>query len=221
MSTLLLRLAAPLQSWGCDSKFEIRKTENMPTKSGITGMLAAALGWERNKDLSRLNALKFGVRADREGVLLKDFHTAHGKREKDQYVTQRYYLCDAVFLVGIEGGDKDFINTLKNALLKPKFALFLGRRSCPPTLPIVLGVRECPLEEALRTEPLLVGEIFNSVRVQLEVENSENAATKQDLAVSFDSKNRLYSYRKVKEFYVNFSSAFETEHDAMAELEGF
>ena len=62
MATLLLRLAAPLQSWGSSSKFEIRTTEKMPTKSGVVGMLAAALGLRRDADLARLNALKFGGR---------------------------------------------------------------------------------------------------------------------------------------------------------------
>ena len=96
MPTLLLRLAAPLQSWGANSKFEIRTTEKMPTKSGVVGMLAAALGLGRDADLSALNALKFGVRADREGEDITDFHMAHS--EKSSYVTYRHYLSDAVFL---------------------------------------------------------------------------------------------------------------------------
>lgn len=48
MATLLLRLAAPLQSWGADSKFETRKTNREPTKSGVIGLLAAALGLRRD-----------------------------------------------------------------------------------------------------------------------------------------------------------------------------
>ena len=47
MATLLLRLAAPLQAWGSDSKFETRKTNREPTKSGVIGLLAAALGLRR------------------------------------------------------------------------------------------------------------------------------------------------------------------------------
>ena len=39
MSTLLLRLAGPLQSWGTDSKFEVRRTENEPSKSGVIGLV--------------------------------------------------------------------------------------------------------------------------------------------------------------------------------------
>ena len=79
MATLLLRLAAPLQSWGADSKFEIRKTNREPTKSGVLGLLAAALGVRRDDDegLQELKTLRFGVRVDQEGGLLVDFHTAN------------------------------------------------------------------------------------------------------------------------------------------------
>ena len=59
MSTLLLRLAAPLQAWGTDSKFETRRTNQEPSKSGVIGMLAAALGLPRDADLSALAALVF------------------------------------------------------------------------------------------------------------------------------------------------------------------
>ena len=57
MATLLLRLAAPLQAWGSDSKFETRKTDREPTKSGVVGLLAAALGLRRDdtEGLARLN----------------------------------------------------------------------------------------------------------------------------------------------------------------------
>ena len=77
MSTLLLRLAAPLQSWGIDSRFDTRRTERLPSKSGVIGLIAAALGLRRDADLSELCALRFGVRVDRDGERLRDFHTAH------------------------------------------------------------------------------------------------------------------------------------------------
>lgn len=52
--TLLIRLAAPMQAWGIDSKFDVRYTKTMPTRSGIIGMLAAALGIRRSQPLSFL-----------------------------------------------------------------------------------------------------------------------------------------------------------------------
>ena len=122
MATLLLRLAAPLQSWGADSKFETRKTNREPTKSGVIGLLAAALGLRRDDaaGLARLNGLHFAVRADREGSLLVDFHTANReedrKKGKAPYVTYRHYLQDAVFLVGLESEDTALLQELETAL---------------------------------------------------------------------------------------------------------
>jgi len=68
MSTLLLRLAGPLQSWGVDAKFDRRGTERAPTKSGVIGLVAAALGRLRNESVEDIQALRFGVRVDREGL---------------------------------------------------------------------------------------------------------------------------------------------------------
>lgn len=215
MSTLLLRLAAPLQSWGSSSKFEIRTTEKMPTKSGVVGMVAAALGWDRNTDLTKLTDLKFGVRADREGENITDFHIARTSKGKDSYVTYRHYLSDAVFLAGLEG-DEELIEELENALQNPQFPLFLGRRSCPPTLPIVIGIRQKPLEEALREEPSVCENVKKAIRVQIETSELQ-AGMLQDVPVSFDSQKRTYGYRKVKEFYVELNQN-TSEHDAMSEL---
>lgn len=107
MATLLLRLAAPLQAWGADSKFETRKTNREPTKSGVIGLWAAALGLRRDESeaLARLAQLRFGVRVEREGQLLVDYHIAKTQDQKTSYVTYRHYLQDAVFLAGIESED--------------------------------------------------------------------------------------------------------------------
>ena len=119
MATLLLRLAAPLQAWGSDSKFETRKTDREPTKSGVVGLLAAALGLRRDdtEGLARLNGLRFAVRADQEGSLLVDFHTA--KSRDTSYVTYRHYLQDAVFLAGLESEDEALLRELEAALRHP------------------------------------------------------------------------------------------------------
>ena len=135
MATLLLRLAAPLQAWGSDSKFETRKTNREPTKSGVIGLLAAALGLRRDESeaLARLAQLQFGVRVEREGQLLVDYHIAKTQDQKTSYVTYRHYLQDAVFLAGIESEDTALLQQLQQALLHPAFPLYLGRRSCLPT----------------------------------------------------------------------------------------
>ncbi|WP_009998505.1 type I-E CRISPR-associated protein Cas5/CasD [Streptomyces clavuligerus] len=78
MITVLLHLAGPLQTWGATSRWDEHTTLTRPTKSGITGLVAAALGRERADPLDDLTALVFAVRCDRPGHLTADFHTAGG-----------------------------------------------------------------------------------------------------------------------------------------------
>lgn len=239
MSTLLLRLAAPLQAWGTASKFERRRTQREPSKSGVIGMLAAALGLRRDADLSELTALRFGVRVDREGKVIRDFHTAQAvktekkaKKEKTEepekigYVTSRYYLSDAVFLVGLESEDHALLEKIETALRAPYFPLFLGRRSCPPTLPLVLGLREKDLETALREEDNQ-NQIARSIKrtrryIRLDSMPDElEGAVVRDLPISFNPIKREFGYRRAKEIWlrddVNREESAD-EHDAMAEL---
>ena len=214
MATLLLRFAAPLQSWGSNSKFNIRLTEREPTKSGVVGMLAAALGIQRSDDpkkLEPLNALRFGVRVDREGKLLRDFHMVHEMTgKKDSHVTERYYLSDAVFLAALESDDKEFLEQLVYALNNPVYPLFLGRRSCPPTLPVVWGIRDDELLNALRKESP-VKEGFKPTRIVYD--SAEGGIPVRDKPVSFSQLHRQYGFRMKKE-----EIFMGSEHDPMAEL---
>ena len=114
MSTLLLRFAGPLQAWGADSRFDVRRTNREPTKSGVIGLIASALGLRRDAPLDELNRLYFGVRVDREGVLLRDLHTVR-KDKNTSYMTTRYYLCDAVFLIGLHSDDEALMQRLEHA----------------------------------------------------------------------------------------------------------
>ena len=215
MSTLLLRFAGPMQAWGADSRFDIRKTNREPTKSGVIGLLAAALGLRRDEPLDALAALRMGVRVDREGVLLRDFHMVHG--EKSSYMTQRYYLCDAVFLVGVFSEDETLMRRLEEAVCHPAFPLFLGRRSCPPEGRVCLGLREAALEQALTQEPSLcarrTAEAGDKVRAVLE--DSAGTARLRDVPISFSPLNRQYGYRAAREIWLN---QLTDEHDPMREL---
>ena len=228
MATLLLRLAAPLQSWGADSKFETRKTNREPTKSGVIGLLAAALGLRRDDaaGLARLNGLHFAVRADREGSLLVDFHTANReedwKKGKAPYVTYRHYLQDAVFLVGLESEDTALLQELETALKHPVYPLYLGRRSCPPTLPLCLGIRQGSLLDVLRTEPMQGRKPeTGKLRIVADADPADPAAVpRQDLPVSFSPVHRQYGFRPVREWRLDRPEMPEpTEHDPMAELQ--
>ena len=228
MATLLLRLAAPLQAWGSDSKFETRKTDREPTKSGVVGLLAAALGLRRDdtEGLARLNGLRFAVRADQEGSLLVDFHTANReedrKKGKAPYVTYRHYLQDAVFLVGLESEDTALLQELETALKHPVYPLYLGRRSCPPTLPLCLGIRQGSLLDVLRTEPMQGRKPeTGKLRIVADADPADPAAVpRQDLPMSFSPVHRQYGFRPVREWRLDRPEMPEpTEHDPMAELQ--
>lgn len=151
MSVLLLRLAGPLQSWGDSSRFARRRTRAEPTKSGVLGLLAAAGGRRRTDPIEDLVGLSFGVRVDQPGRLVRDFQTAiRWRTGAAMPLSYRYYLADAVFLAGVEG-DAELLRGLDDAVRSPAFPLYLGRRSCPPLLPLSLGVRDGPLLTELRT----------------------------------------------------------------------
>jgi len=173
-NTLFLRLESPLQSWGEDSQWSERRTAPEPTKSGIVGLLACALGWnddERIRDLSL--RIRVGVRCDAPGTPapLKDYHTVGGGYDTPQLLnakgelklsggkphtepTWRYYLCDASFLVAVQSDDPQLIAELAEAIKNPHWPIFLGRKSCVPTRPPFDGVDAHPsLEAALEQHP--------------------------------------------------------------------
>ena len=216
MNTLLMRLAAPLQSWGIDSKFEVRRTAKEPSKSGIVGLVAAAMGIKRYEDekIARLASLRVGVRVDREGKIVRDFNTA--KSKEHSYVTHRYYLSDAIFIVGIENDDIALLKEIECALNNPVYPLFLGRRSCPPTGKINMGINELPLEDALEGAPLQ-DDKCKQIRMILDVKKGERGMVIRDMPVSFNPENRQYTFREVYEIIKNIDTS--TEHDAMSELE--
>lgn len=218
MSTLLLRLAAPMQSWGMDSKFNVRRTAREPTKSGVIGLTAAALGVRRDDDgaLARLSAMRFGVRADCEGVMVRDYHTAK-KEDGTPYETQRYYLSDAVFVAGMESDDEQLLADIAEALKHPVFPLFLGRRACPPTGEICLGIVPTTLEDALRATPVQArGKTGEALRIVTEVREGTSGGVVRDVPVSFSPERRQYTFRRVTETSFRPNAG---EHDPMAELE--
>ena len=232
MATLLLRLAAPLQAWGVASKFNSRMTGAEPSKSGVVGMVAAALGRDRSDPLDDLSELKFGVRKDQAGTLVKDFQTAHGTGHNADFVTTRYYLADAVFLAGFEG-DRAKLEEIDRAVRNPVFPLFLGRRSCPPTPPVSLGLVDSCLEDALRSYDWLASDWYMrrcGPEVSLEIVSdagvSEGHAMVRDHPVSFDQTYRRHALRSVKydlngvkvENKHSVKGRFDTTHDALSEI---
>ena len=171
MPTLLLRLVGPMQSWGTTSRFDQRDTGKEPSKSGVIGLLAAALGINRENwnDLKPLTHLSMGVRHDRPGMPKWDYQTAgcaktetiikaDGNQSADGVTSQRFYLADAAFLVGLEYGERQFLERIHAALRDPVWPLALGRKSYVPSEPIWIeeGVQGSSLSDTLRGWPWIV-----------------------------------------------------------------
>jgi CRISPR system Cascade subunit CasD len=233
MTVLLLRLGGPLQSWGSSSRFTRRGTEAAPTKSGILGMLAAAKGIRRTEPLTELLGLEFGVRIDQPGQITRDFQTA---RRLDGIVglplTYRFYLSDAVFLAAVSGPE-ELLYGLADALDRPQFPLYLGRRSCPPAGRVSLGVHDDSLDDALTSWPWLASEWYRqraARTIRLEIirdarPGESSTETMPDEPISFDPARREYTWRSVTRRHADVINehpdrAGVTEHDPLSLLGG-
>jgi CRISPR system Cascade subunit CasD len=241
MTTLLLRLAGPLQSWGESARFARRTTERVPTKSGVLGLLAAATGRRRTDPIEDLLALRFGVRVDQPGRIERDFQTTVGTDGSRFPLTNRYYLTDAVFLAAIDGAD-ELVRGLDDALRAPVFPLYLGRRSCPPEGRVTLGTRDAALWDALSAEPWQAAAWWkrrNGPTVRLDAHVDDGAVpvgaahtrtTHRDVPLSFDPERREYGWRDVGHHQVTVANdtpraervapAARPQHDPMSALGG-
>jgi CRISPR system Cascade subunit CasD len=203
MTTLLMRMRAPMMSWGDHSRFTIRDTRREPTKSAVIGLLCAALGRPRWEPVHDLANLKMGVRVDREGVMLCDYHTIMDSIKSsgskgDTVLSDRYYMADADYLVGLEG-DRSLLETLDAALASPCWQLYFGRKSFVPSCPIQIGITDLELSKALedlQNYPSRTKE--PKLRCVLEVENSLD--TRRD--VPLDWQKRLFGSRCVETKYL-------------------
>lgn len=178
MNGILLRLAAPLMSFGEHAAFHYRDTVGFPTRSALIGLFAAADGRSREDALAPDPAtgaipytdLVFTVRIDRPGTRHTDYHTAGGGRPHKQglhtssgdhrsqkastFISHRVYLADAVFTVAVCGPDQ-LLEKITGRLEQPTFAPHLGRRACIPDEPLLLrGPHNDPLAELLHRVPL-------------------------------------------------------------------
>lgn len=233
MATLLLRLQAPMQAWGVQSRFGVRDTGREPSKSGVIGLLCAALGRERQAPVDDLAALKMGVRVDKPGRVMMDFHTAQnllrasGKPgtktgTKDTEISRRYYLADAAFLVGLESDNLEVLEKAHHALHHPRWMLFLGRKAFVPSPPIYLpeGLRyKEKLVEAFQAYPWLGAnekEYKELARQQggqlrLILEGDDGEMQVNDQPISFEKGKRQFAPRRVRVDWIDFPDFAEEE----------
>lgn len=163
----ILRLDAPMQSWGDVAMDPRRPTLAFPTRSALAGLLASALGW-RYRDGDRTTALqdaiRYAVREERVPTPMRDFHTADLERigfegwtrwgmerrggspraAKGTQILEKDYLAGGVFLVALAVTDSApaTLEELAEALQRPARPLFFGRKACIPASPIIIGRTE-------------------------------------------------------------------------------
>lgn len=220
--TLRLWLEGPLQAWGTSSRFEVRTTDLWPSKSGVVGLLAAALGRPRDEPVDDLAALRFGVRVESPGYVMRDYQTVGGgvtsegiavasgaKSQRRGIQTERYYLEDAKFVAAFEGA-RELLEECARALAAPRWPLALGRRACPPSAPILQpdALVELTLERALRAqwgggptglaalEPTQSRDV--TATVQLLVEDALGELEFQDQPIGAAFATRQFALRRVR-----------------------
>ncbi len=231
MKTILLKLSGPLQSWGVASHFETRHTDYYPSKSAVIGIIAASLGYRRDEDenIQKLNELEFAVRIDKPGNILRDFHIAHygaGTKDERNYVTNRYYMEDAIFVVAVSHRDDEFMAKIEYGLRNPYFQPYMGRRSAVMTADYILDVTSEDIKTSLEECAWQVSEkqkkkINHPVRLEVYADSHISGEThkklRKDKVISFSQKNRKFSFRYESKYFVFVNNdndgVVATKHD--------
>jgi CRISPR system Cascade subunit CasD len=222
MDTLLLCFDAPFQSWGDDSRFDYRFTRAEPTKSGVLGLVSAALGKpsvERPGDgfptLAQLSALNMGVRIDRPGIVDVDYQISKDVLCVDGTIksaeeSRRYYLVDSRFLVGLEAKDRILLDRISAALKSPVFPIYFGRKACVIERPLYLGIIEKDLVTALKEHPwyyrFAKEKKFIPKKLRLVLDSKDTTDEfRQDVPLDFNT--RRFSLRYVKNDWCDLSES--------------
>lgn len=217
---LILRLEGVLQSWGEDAKWDARGTALMPSKSGIVGLMACAMGLERGdpRIAAMSDAITLGVRVDRPGIQMTDYHTVQGnplrnasgkpRSTGNTLISRRQYLQDASFLGVIKTSDL-WRERMVQALNAPKWCIYLGRKSCVPSLPVFDGIYTVyqDLLDAMKRHPAAERAQYP---LQYECEDEQSGAVsyaRTDAVVSSAERQfaRRYVWRGVIEEAENVS----------------
>ncbi|MGW7529820.1 type I-E CRISPR-associated protein Cas5/CasD [Streptomyces sp. NPDC054783] len=228
MNGILLRVAAPLMSFGEHAAFHYRDTLAFPTRSALIGLFAAADGRPREHALTpdpTTGATPYAdceitVRIDRPGTRHTDYHTVGGGRphkqglrtskgdyraQKDStLISHRVYLADAVFTVAVCAPDP-LLDHLTDRLEQPAFAPYLGRRACIPDEPLVLG----------GPHPDAVGELLRRVPLSLPAPPPSGQST---VSVDFvwekspTDPAAAFSHREIADVPVDFTPTHRFHH---------
>jgi len=199
-----------MQSWGFRSRFDYRDTSLEPTRSGVIGLICAAMGVARGEDISRFDAIRVGVRVDKEGRPERDYQTALNVIRADgsgtdTVVSYRDYLADAIFTVGLESQDKYLLEKIAEGMCNPAWVLFLGRKAfCLAEHPLTAS-RPAVVEADLKTA--IEGAAFSLrckpadgiLRYRLVLEMPQGERTQHDWPVCF--LKRRFKPRSIQTMY--------------------
>jgi CRISPR system Cascade subunit CasD len=212
-NTVFLRLAGPMQAWGTESRLQLRRSDAFPSKSGVIGLILCAMGVRREDagpKAGRLATLRMGVRIDRAGVSIWDYHTAGAgigirqakggikltasTKEPEAQLSRREYLCDASFLVALQGASQ-IVGEVATALQDPVWPTYLGRKSCVPTEPMFAGTGDfADLRAAMESRPLVAADAAASnARAKLHgfEEHQPDAPVPPDAVLVYDVPRTL------------------------------
>lgn len=178
MDTLLFQLQGPLSSWGEAAVGEYRPTADYPGQSAMLGLLAAALGIDRADEAAQRglqDSYRMAVGVISPGRLLRDFHTAQvpsradlkkrphatrrdelalPKTDLNTILSTRDYRQDGAIVVALQAQEGAYytLAQLAEALKRPRFVLYLGRKSCPLAAPLHPVIADAAtIAEAMRT----------------------------------------------------------------------
>jgi hypothetical protein len=221
VKTILLKLKGPMQSWGTSSHFETRNTDYYPSKSAVIGIIAASFGYRRDQEqkIKELNELDFALRVDQPGTLLRDYHIAQKYKKTGEfertYVTNRYYMEDAVFVAAISHANDQQVEEIYEALQHPYFSPFMGRRSCPVPLDFIIKITEEDAITALEKLEWQAAEWYKKKYADYRAEIYADkallpqgiATMRKDYVISFSQKERKFGPRFEVRKSINLSGS--------------
>lgn len=160
-SWLKLDLAAPLMAFGGVAIDQVGPVRDFPAASMLVGLFANALGLEwrdRQAHQDIQDRLVFAAAILREGVVITDIQNAQLEKTDRGWTTwgepegrdgasygaphrrRRDYLADAqTIVVARLAPGSPATEDIRQALLHPARPLFIGRKPCFPTRPILAG----------------------------------------------------------------------------------
>ncbi len=219
MKYLVLRLESYLMSFGEGDYWDVRGTGAFPTKSAILGILSACMGldWADEKNMEEIvrigESLTLSAREDCKCMIQRDYHTildtlkADGKLNENAVQSYRNYLMDGSFSVLLTFTQNEIHEKVRDSLLNPSWPIFLGRKACPPTLPIYWG--EEPEEKnakevfsRLETVPQIKARLLN-IKPKKEPWISENAEEENLPCITEENLEGEYKKSLIRDSVVN------------------